>query len=210
MGDIVINYDLEKIKKEIKDKKKNNKVSLSSDNKVYGFINRLLITALITVILLICLKRDSSFKNFFYKNVFEVNFDFATVNELYKKYFGGVLPFSDLVTEDTSLVFNETLKYNASSAYLDGARLDVGSNYLVPILDSGLVVFIGEKEGYGNTVIVQQVNGIDVWYSNIGNIGVQLYDYVSKGTLVGECNDSLYLVFKKDGNVLDYKKYIQV
>ena len=56
---------------------------------------------------------------------------------------------------------------------------------------------------------VKQSDGIDVWYSNIGNIGVQLYDYVSKGTLVGECNDSLYLVFKKDGNVLDYKEYIQ-
>lgn len=206
----MINSDLEKIKKEIRSKKKSLKVCLSSSNKIYGFINRFLITALITVILLICLKKNSYFKQLFYKNVFEVNFDFAGVNEIYKKYFGGSIPFSNLFGEDTSLVFNETLNYNNYSSYLDGVKLDVDSNYLVPVLNSGLVVFIGEKDGYGNTVIVQQVNGVDVWYSNVSNISVQLYDYVSKGTLVGECNDSLYLVFKKDGNVLDYKEYIQI
>lgn len=43
----------------------------------------------------------------------------------------------------------------------------VSNNYLVPTLESGIVVFMGEKEGYGKTIIIEQINGIDVWYSNI-------------------------------------------
>lgn len=74
---------------------------------------------------------------------------------------------------------------------------------------SGLVVFIGEKEGYGNTVIIQQANGIDLWYGNIESVNVKLYDYVETGVLIGTTlNDNLYLVYKKDGEVLDYQNYI--
>ena len=70
-------------------------------------------------------------------------------------------------------------------------------------------MFIGKKEGYGNTLIVQQANGIDCWYGNIKNLSVKLYDYVEKGSALGEVeNNLLYLVFKKDGAVLDYKNYI--
>ena len=36
-----------------------------------------------------------------------------------------------------------------------------------------------------------------------------MYDYVSKGSFIGEVNgDNLYLVFQKDGKFLDYKKYV--
>lgn len=105
-------------------------------------------------------------------------------------------------------VFNEKLVYDSSSSYLDGVSLNVSSDYLVPSLDSGLVVFIGEKEGYGKTVIIEDSKGVDIWYSNLSSVNVKLYSYVSNGEYIGSCNELLYLVFKKDGNVLDYKKYI--
>ena len=92
--------------------------------------------------------------------------------------------------------------------YLDGVNLTVDSNYLVPSINNGLVVFVGVKENYGNVIIVQSEDGVNVWYGNLNNINVPIYKYVKKGELIGECNQSLYLVFKKDGNVLDYKKYI--
>ena len=89
-------------------------------------------------------------------------------------------------------------------------ELKVDKNYMVPALDSGIVVFIGDKEDYKDTVIVQQANGIDVWYSNVSVDNLKLYDYIEKGSLIGEVKtDSLYMVFKKDGKVLDYKDYIQ-
>ena len=79
---------------------------------------------------------------------------------------------------------------------------------MVPILESGVVVFIGEKENYKNTIIVEQTNGVDVFYGNIKSNNIKLYDYVEKGELLGEVNKELYLVFQKNGEYLDYKKYI--
>ena len=68
---------------------------------------------------------------------------------------------------------------------------------------------MGEKEGYGNTVIIEQVNGIDVWYANIKSNDIKMYDYIEKGNLIGEANGKkLYMVFQKQGVYLDYKEYI--
>ena len=86
--------------------------------------------------------------------------------------------------------------------------MSVSDNYLVPSISDGLVVFIGEKEGYGNTVIVEGSDGVDTWYSNMSDVSVSLYQYISNGSFIGNCSKNLYLVFKKDGNVIDYKKYI--
>ena len=86
--------------------------------------------------------------------------------------------------------------------------MTVGDNYLVPTLDEGMVVFIGEKENYGNTIIIENLEGINFWYANINNTSLKLYDYVEKGTFVGEVNKNLYMVFSKDGNYLNYEEYI--
>ena len=93
--------------------------------------------------------------------------------------------------------------------YEDGVKLIVKSNYLVKAIDSGIVVFIGDKDKYGKTVIVQQVNGVDVFYGNV-NSSVNMYDYVEKGSLIGEVIDTnLFLAFQKEGNFVDYKEYIK-
>ena len=172
--------------------------------KVYSFLNRVLITSLLTVLCLIFFKKSNSFKESFYNKFFSDNFDFAYINNLYKEHFKINLPFNVF----SEPVFNERLSYDSSSSYLDGVSLIVSSDYLIPSLDSGLVVFIGEKDGYGKTVIIENKDGIDIWYSNLSSVNVKLYSYVSEGSIIGNCNGLLYLVFKKDGNVLDYKKYI--
>lgn len=177
--------------------------------KIPFFINKILLVGVLTLITLIALKASPKFKSTFYKEVYEKNFSFATLNKYYEKYFGSPIPFKNLFKEKTDTVFNEKLTYTESSLYKDGVKLTVGTNYLVPVKENGLVVFIGEKEGYGNTVIIEQADGIDVWYSNLKEINVNLYDYVKKGSLLGENNDDfIYLIFKKEGNVIDYKDYI--
>ena len=40
------------------------------------------------------------------------------------------------------------------------------------------------------------------------NTNYKLYDYVKKGDVLGTSNKNLYLVFKKDGKVLNYEKYL--
>ena len=91
---------------------------------------------------------------------------------------------------------------------MDGVSLKVSSDYLVPVINGGLVVFVGEKEGYGKVIILEQVDGIVCWYGNLDNVNVNLYDYVEKGSLLGSVSEELYLVFKNKGEIVSYEKYI--
>lgn len=172
-------------------------------------ISKTCFCVILFLVTLIILKAKPELKKGFYTEVFEKNISFATINSVYEKYAGSPLPFKDILTQEVVPVFNEELKYSESNKYLDGVKLTVDNSYLVPALDSGLVVFMGDKDKYGNTIIIQQANGIDVWYSNITNTTVSMYDYIEKGKLLGEIIDNnLYLVFKKDGELLDYQAYI--
>lgn len=167
---------------------------------------KFLLLIVLTLLTLILLKNDQ-FKINFYKYVYQDNISFAKINKWYQDKFGSALPFSKYF-EDIAPVFNEKLNYTEANKYKDGVSLLVEDNYLVPALDSGIVIFIGEKEGYGNTIIIQQENGIDLWYSNLKEINLKLYDYVKDGSLIGISNSNLYLVFHKDGEVIDYQEYI--
>ncbi len=171
------------------------------------FVTKLLISVIFTLTILILIKSSTSFKNTFYKKVYGTNISFVELKKLYNKYIGDSDILDNIINTDT--VFSEKLTYKKEEKYLDGVKLSVESNYLVPISMSGIVVFIGEKENYGNTVIIQRIDGIDQWYGNINNVNVKLYDYVKKGTLLGEADQNLYLVFKKDGNTLNYEEYLK-
>lgn len=175
--------------------------------RVYGFISRCLITGVLVIILLICFKKDSSFKSSFYDKLLSTDFNFSYVNNLYKEYFGSPIPFGDLLSK-AEPVFDEKISYDGYESYLDGVSLNVGADYMVPVIKTGLVVFVGDKESYGKTIIVKDSDGVDTWYSNLNSVSVKLYEYVSSGDIIGGCSNKLYLVFKKDGNVLDFKKFI--
>jgi len=166
---------------------------------------KLLVTIIITLIILIIIKSNKVFKKNFYKYVYESNISFSKINKLYKEYFGNILPLN---IKDLEPVFNEKLIYEEKEKYLDGVKLIVGENYLVPSLNDGVVVFTGYKENYGNVVIINQSDGTDLWYGNLDNINVKLYDNIKKGQYIGNVKNELYLVFKKNGNILDYEKYI--
>ena len=167
---------------------------------------KFMISIVLTLVCLIVLKSNNELKTNFYKYVYQDNISFADINSFYKSKFGFQLPFLEYFNDVP--VFNETLSYNEASMYKDGVSLSVIENYLVPSIDDGIVVFIGEKEGYGNTVIIEQKDGVSVWYSNLEEINLKMYDYVLKGDLIGSVDNNLYLVFIKDGEFVDYKEYI--
>lgn len=181
-----------------------------SNNKLVKFLNKILFLVLIVLTAFILCKKDPKIKKFVKEEMFEKNFSFAKINKWYKDKFGSVIPIDDILpTEDDISVFSEKLKYKEADTYKDGGKLIVSNNYLIPVLKSGIVVFIGEKENYGKTVIVQQVDGVDAWYGNISTESVKIYDYIEEGTLLGECNENfLYVAFQKDGKFLNYKNYI--
>ena len=123
------------------------------ENNINIFIKRFLIKSMICMILflifLICNKKIDNFESFIYDNLYTKSFSFAKVNSWYEKYFGNLFPINTV--EDVK-VFSETLTYKGKKEYKDGVMLEVGDNYLVPSINNGIVVYIGEKPDYGKTV----------------------------------------------------------
>ena len=167
---------------------------------------KILITVILSLLILIGIKASSTFKNKFYRKVYEENISFAKINSLYNTYFGNIFPKDKL--DVVQPVFKETLNYSHKETYLDGVNLTITEDYLVPSISSGVVVYIGKKENYGNVVIISNTEGIDIWYGNMDSIDLKLYDYIESGSYLGKASNNLYMVFKKDGNVLNYEDYL--
>ena len=175
---------------------------------LFKLVSRFLMCVVVLLIGLIVLKSNPSLRKTVYKSVFENNLKFAKINSLYEKYFGSSLP---LTGDNNKLktVSSEKLDYNSEEKFEGGVKLKVSNNYAIPVIKSGIVVFSGEKEKYGNTVVVQGADDVEVWYSNLKEIKVSMYDYLKQGSIIGEANNDYFiLVFTKDGKELDYKKYI--
>ena len=77
--------------------------------------------------------------------------------------------------------------------YKNGVKLEVEKASLIPTIESGIVIYLEN-----NKVIISQINGINVEYSNIKINNYKLYDYIEKGKPLGEVNtNELYLTFEK-------------
>lgn len=173
---------------------------------VRGFVSRCLVCIILFLLIsIICNFSDSNllwFKN----NIYNNNINFSFFNNIYEKYIDKYLPF-DVYEE--KLVITEDLVYESKEKFLNGVSLKVGSNYNFYSLCGGIVVYIGEKEGLGKTIIIQGTDGVDYWYSNLDNLSVNLYDYIEKDVILGVSkNDYVYLTFVRDGEYIDYEEFI--
>ena len=183
------------------------------EEKIIKYLRNLMMRCLFLIVIFLVLailsKSSVEFKNYIYKNIYTDNISFSKIKKIYNKYLGGVVPLKK-ISNDTYHVFKEKLEYNDISKYLDGVKLEVGDNYLVPVINSGLVLYIGQKDGYNNTVIIEGENGVDIWYGNMSNVSLKLYDYVEAGSLLGEVNNNtLYLVYSEDNDFLNVEDYLQ-
>lgn len=167
---------------------------------------RVLVLAVIFLGLAILCKKNINYKNLIVSYIYEDNISFAKMKSIYNKYLGDVNPF-DKNSNNSVPVFNENLEYLDASKYLDGGKLEVYDNYLIPSINEGMVIFIGKKDGYNNVLIISGIDGINYWYGNIDNTSLKLYDYVNKGDYVGMAKDNyLYLVCSSDNNFINYEE----
>lgn len=174
----------------------------------YNFLSRILIVTILVLVILCISKTNDNFKKNITKNIFENNISFSFINKYYEKYFGNIIPIEKVIPT-TKMVFDEKLVYDNLEEYKEGIKLTVGSNYLMPVLESGIIVYKGEKDNYGTTVIVQQVDGINLWYVGV-NSNIKLYDYIEKGSYLGEStSNEVSLFYEKNGEFLDYKEYFK-
>ena len=163
--------------------------------------------SLLTILLLSVLiinKRYPNTKKWIKTNIYEKNLSFMKNKKYYEKYFGNLLSLSS--NNKTKKVSNEIIIYKTKEKYKNGVKLTVNDNYLVPTLESGIIVFIGNIDNK-NTIIVEQIDGIKTYYYNVIS-NKKIYDYLEKGEYLGEVeNNSLYLEFQKEKEYIDYKKY---
>ena len=186
-------------------KKKQNK---KENNKLYFYIFKFFAVIIIFVFGSLLIRKNTNFKALVLNKVYKNNISFAYIKNVYNKYIGNILPFQNILKEKK--VFSEKLEYNSLSKYDNGIKLTLNDSYLVPIIKEGIVVFIGEKENYGNTVIVSQTDGINTWYGNLSNVNVKLYDNVETNSILGEVkNNELYMLFERGGAYIDYKEVLK-
>ena len=172
-------------------------------------ITKILICTIIFLLLGITSKKDIKYKEIIRKNLYEESISFTKFENLYNKYLGGIFPIESIKKNNTTPVFNENLTYETITKYYDGAKLKVTNNYLIPNQENGIITYIGKKENYGNVIIVETEKNLNIWYGNVCNYNVKLYDHLNKGDIIGEtCTSELYLVYKQNNQVLDYNKYI--
>lgn len=184
-----------------------------NEEKLIKYLRSLILRSLTVVVIFLLLaiisKGNKQYKDVIVTNLYEKNISFTKIQNIYNKYLGGIVPL-DKVTTSTTPVFNEQLEYSNESIFYDGVKLEVIDKYLVPVIEEGMVVYIGEKENYGNVVIIEGIDGVDIWYGNMESTTVELYDYIEKNTYLGQTKDNyLYLAYSKDGQFLDYKEYLK-
>ena len=186
-------------------KKKQDK---KANNKLYFYLFKFFAVIIIFVFASLLIRKNTNFKALILNKVYRNNISFAYIKNVYNKYIGNILPFQNVLKEKK--VFSEKLEYNSLSKYDNGIKLTLNDSYLVPIIKEGIVVFVGEKENYGNTVIVSQTDGINTWYGNLTNINVKLYDNVETNSILGEVkNNELLLLFERGGAYIDYKEVLK-
>ena len=183
-----------------------NKENPPKKGKILKFVNKTLTAIFLGLVFLIVMEYSPEFKKIMQNEVLDRNISFGLFNKLYNKYFGEVIPMS---SSDVVKVFNEKLNYKEKEKYLDGYKLIVDKNYLVPALENGVVVFIGNKDNYGNVIVIEGEDGVTITYGNIKNTDIKLYEYINSGKYLGEAmGDYIYLVMLKDGEHIDIQKYL--
>lgn len=168
-----------------------NKKDSKANNIFKKILSKLFTIVIFTMIVITLSNMSPKFKSFIVDKVLNSTIDFSFVNKLSNKV-TNVFKTSN----NTLPVVKE--ENNRKERYKDGIKYIVNKRASVNIKDSGIVTYIGNKDGYNNTVIIQQSNGYYAWYGNIKE-EVKLYDYIESGSKIGETlTNEYYYVLLKD------------
>ena len=156
-------------------KKRRNKKSFNVNKKsIKSFISKFLLAIIFFLSSIIFTNINDKNLLLYKEYVLTESLPFTKIKGWYEELFGEVLPKDD----NNKMVIKGHLVYKNIENYKDGEVLTLTTNTLINSLQSGIVVYCGEKDDYKNTVIIQGIDGVDIWYGNLTNVSVKLYDYV--------------------------------
>ena len=174
--------------------------------KVKKAITKSLLGIILFLIGMILIKNNPSLKKIIKENIYENSFSFKKNKKVVEKYLGSL---ESLNEEKTSLVSNNTISYESIEKVNNKLKLKVPEKYPVPAIESGVVLYIGEKEELGKVLIIEQIDGVEAIYQNIDFQNMKLYDYIEKNEIIGEAiNKEIFLLFQKNGETIDYQDKI--
>jgi len=204
----IIRKNKEKRMTYINSDKSSNKDDLPKNLKyIKGLISRILLSIIFVLGSIIFTNLSDNNKKLYKEHVLENSLGFTKINNLYQDLFGSVDILNEPKDDSTSVFFNN-IDYSSVENFKNGVKLTTGINEVVNVITSGIVVFIGEKDDLGNTIIIQGNDGVDIWYSNITDTNIKIYDYVESGSIIGTSNsDFIYLTINKDGKYITYEEY---
>lgn len=178
-----------------------NKIAKKNINNS-SWLTKLLLSIIIVLVSLIVCNFDSSIREKFTNEVLEKNINFGLYNKYYKKF---------MSKEEETVEVSNTLDDILDIEEVNG-RYKIKQDIESPVvsLTPGIIVFNGLKEDLGNTIIIQGNDGVDIWYSGVTLNGFSIYDYISKGEIIGSCNgESILVSIVKDGDLLKYEEYFE-
>ena len=153
--------------------------------------------------------------------VFDRSYDFEAMSAWYEQKFGAVptlLPaVGGLGNEAKPVLQSQGLLLTApSSGKVVQAFAEQGSGVFfapgtaaIRAVDQGWVTFAGQKEGFGNTVIIQHAKGMETWYAGLGSVKVKQNDWIEVQKEIGQAaaadgkTKPVYFAVKKNGQFID-------
>ena len=159
---------------------------------LYKLLGKLFTISIFTMIIITLSNTNQKFRNFLINDILNNTMDFSKVNNAIDEV------TNVFNTIDTTQTMNDINKNKNIEEYKDGYIYHLENNSNILLKDSGIVTYIGNKDDYLNTIVVQQSNGYYAWYGNVSE-KVKLYDYIEKNEIIGTTNgDFYYYVLYKD------------
>ena len=185
----------------------NNTCQYKLKKPINSVMNRSLLCLVIIFFMLTIKKVDPDVAKNIKKNIFNKSFNFIKVNTLTKKVLGKEFIYYQKMPNSIN-VFSEDIGGNISHKFFDGEKYDVSENLPIGIFESGVVIYRGYKENFKNTVIIQGIDNYNIWYGNLKDINVNLYEYVEKNSLIGSADGKeVYILIEKDDKFYTYEDY---
>ena len=182
-----------------------NYLNKPSKRKSSIFLTKILLCIIILLSSLIFTSLSDNNLILFKEYVFDKTLPFIDFQNFYHQFTGEIK--KDSLEKEAKQVFATSLEYTSINNYLDGQVLAIDKDIPIKSLASGIVVYAGEKEGYNKTIIIQGSDGYDIWYGNLENINISIYDYVNENATLASASDELYIVITKDNKYYTYEEY---
>ncbi|MEK4028656.1 M23 family metallopeptidase [Pseudobacillus sp. FSL P4-0506] len=149
----------------------------------------------------------------------EKEFPFSKAAAWYENTLGKPLPFTadGWTDKKQSPDASPEIALPASGRILEdfqtngqGILVETGPAEEVKAIKEGTIIFTGEKEGLGKTVVLQHADNSESWYGHLSNISVQPYERVKTGSTLAKAEagenangGQFYLAIKRDNVFID-------